>query len=409
MLKNLTVYNDDKWGYNESDSKEIYSHNEENSHDKIVNKCDFGQRHLISACISSTNTLFQSGESGELNMLLGTSSSDGKNDDNPKQHKIQTYPTMVKLISGSLVGRANYNEIYLDPDNEDAFKSRSISDSDTCKQEKDTKNVPTLPEIARKVVKLQKIQLDKKQYISYEMIACTFLLGLVKDGRDPHTNLGAYFQKSFGGPITTNIHDIVKRLKARGGQEQMLMFLTGPAGSGKSSALMVAQQFCYEFYLLLGVMWSDKTFLFTAYTGSAALLFGGITISKAVFINQNSALSLDDKNEWQDVQILIIDEISFMSDSVLKRLNKKLKQIGNGTHVFGEFSIIFSGDFCQLEPVCSNDSELLFSSLSSKHWDNSINVVSILDNDQRFKEDPEYGKMLKRIWSGDLSIEDQKK
>jgi hypothetical protein len=69
---------------------------------------------------------------------------------------------------------------------------------------------------------------------------------------------------------------------------------------------------------------------------------------------------------------------------------------------------IFSGDFCQLEPVCSNNSELLFSSLSSRHWDSNINVVNILDNDHRFKEDPEYGKMLKRMWNGDLSIEDQK-
>jgi hypothetical protein len=102
---------------------------------------------------------------------------------------------MLKLMSGSLVGGANYNEIYLDPDDEDAFNSRSTSDSDTGKEEKDTKNVPTLPEKARKMAKLQIIQLDKKQYISYEMIACTFLLGLVKDGRDPHTNLGNIYKK----------------------------------------------------------------------------------------------------------------------------------------------------------------------------------------------------------------------
>jgi hypothetical protein len=30
-----------------------------------------------------------------------------------------------------------------------------------------------------------------------------------------------------------------------------------------------------------------------------------------------------------------------------------------------------------------------------------------LDNDHRFKEDPEYGQMLKRMWSGDLTIDDQ--
>jgi hypothetical protein len=137
--------------------EEIYSHTKENSHNKIINKCDFGQRHLIGARISSTTTLFQSGESGELNTLLDTSDSDGINDDNHKQHKIQTYPTMLKLISGSLVGGANCNEVYLDLDDEDAFISRSTNDSDTRKQEEDTKNVPTLPEIARKVAKLQKI------------------------------------------------------------------------------------------------------------------------------------------------------------------------------------------------------------------------------------------------------------
>ncbi len=41
-------------------------------------------------------------------------------------------------------------------------------------------------------------------------------------------------------------------------------------------------------------------------------------------------------------------------------------------------------------------------------WDNSINVVIILDNNHRFKEDPEYGKMLKQMWNGDLTNEDQK-
>jgi hypothetical protein len=77
---------------------------------------------------------------------------------------------------------------------------------------------------------------------------------------------------------------------------------------------MVAQHFCYEFRIAVGAMWSDTTFLFTAYTGAAASLFGGVTISNATFINQHKPLSREDKNEWQDVQILIIDEISFMSD-----------------------------------------------------------------------------------------------
>jgi hypothetical protein len=85
---------------------------------------------------------------------------------------------------------------------------------------------------------------------------------------------------------TLDIRDIVNRLEARGGQNQLIMFLTGLAGSGKSTAMQVAQQFCYDFCLAVGVMWSDRTFLFTEYTGAAASLFGGVTISKAAFLNQ---------------------------------------------------------------------------------------------------------------------------
>jgi hypothetical protein len=87
-------------------------------------------------------------------------------------------------------------------------------------------------------------------------------------------------------------------------------------------------------------------------------------------------------------------------------LDKKLKDIGNRNQPFGGISIIFVGDFPQLKPVGSNDKELLFSSKSSGHWDNCINAIIILDNNHRFKDDPLYGQMLKRIWNGELSIED---
>jgi hypothetical protein len=130
------------------------------------------------------------------------------------------------------------------------------------------------------------------------------------------------------------IRDIVHRLEARGGQNQLIMFLTEPAVSGKSTAMQVAQQFCYDFCLAVGVMWSDTTFLFTAYTGAATSLFGGVTISKAAFLNQQKALSLNNKNTWQDVRILIVDEVSFMSDKNLNTLDVKLKEVGNRAKPF---------------------------------------------------------------------------
>jgi hypothetical protein len=58
-----------------------------------------------------------------------------------------------------------------------------------------------------------------------------------------------------------------------------------------------------------------------------------------------------------------------MSDKILEALDVKLKEIVNRANLFGGFSIIFPGDFHQLEPVGSMEFDLMFSSLSSKHWD----------------------------------------
>ncbi len=56
-------------------------------------------------------------------------------------------------------------------------------------QDPNTHKIPTLHETARKVARLEKQKLDEKQYIACEMIAFTFLLGLVQDGNDPNKTL----------------------------------------------------------------------------------------------------------------------------------------------------------------------------------------------------------------------------
>ncbi len=112
-------------------------------------------------------------------------------------------------------------------------------------------------------------------------------------------------------------------------------------------------------------MWSDTTFLFTAYTRAAASLIGGTTISRTAYLNQKRPIIDDDIKEWEDVQILVIDEVSFMGDSTLQMINKKLTNIGQKNKSFGGFTIIFIGDFHQMEPVCSKETDLMFSTLSS--------------------------------------------
>ncbi len=94
----------------------------------------------------------------------------------------KTFPTMLKLISGTFVGGANYSDVH---DNEMNSPIQSRNNTTNNNQFK----VPTLPEIARKVAKLEKTQLDEKQYIAYEIIECTFLLGFVKRWEQSQNNL----------------------------------------------------------------------------------------------------------------------------------------------------------------------------------------------------------------------------
>ena len=93
---------------------------------------------------------------------------------------------MLKLVLGALVVGANYEDVYLESEleneNENGNENNITEDNH---QSTSMNKIPTMAGTARKVAKLEKRKLDEKQYIAYEMIASTFLLGLVRDGNDP--------------------------------------------------------------------------------------------------------------------------------------------------------------------------------------------------------------------------------
>jgi hypothetical protein len=75
-----------------------------------MDQCDFRQIHLIDARVSSNTTLLQP----RKNTLITSDSVSDKGDLNgdhftQQQHKM--FPTMLKLISGTLVGGADFSEI----------------------------------------------------------------------------------------------------------------------------------------------------------------------------------------------------------------------------------------------------------------------------------------------------------
>ena len=83
----------------------------------------------------------------------------------------------MTFISGALVG-GNYDDI-IDQVGESGNREGDIFKGKGINQEQ---RVPTLIGVARKVSIEEGKQLDKKQYITYEIIASSFLLSLIEDG-----------------------------------------------------------------------------------------------------------------------------------------------------------------------------------------------------------------------------------
>jgi hypothetical protein len=168
---------DDEWSDNESnlDFDNIHEH-DEYSHSEIINRCSFGSTHIINARLSSQTSLQDQVKSSTHDTTIQCFYSKEFADE---QHDmIKTFSTMLKLISGTLVGGVKYCDLYIDSN-----KDEEITPANSLLSEKDyglrpkEHRIPTLHQIARKVAKLEKTQLDEIQYIAYEMIACTFLLG----------------------------------------------------------------------------------------------------------------------------------------------------------------------------------------------------------------------------------------
>ncbi len=130
------------------------------------------------------------------------------------------------------------------------------------------------------------------------------------------------------------------------------VFLTGPAGSGKTYVLNTYIEYLRDRGVEVAI---------TASTGIAATHIGGMTIHSWSGVGIKDHLSARDLDyleqqqymwkRFEKVKVLIIDEVSMLKDSMLDMVDRVCKTFKRNEKPFGGLQIILSGDFFQLPPI----------------------------------------------------------
>jgi len=131
------------------------------------------------------------------------------------------------------------------------------------------------------------------------------------------------------------------------------IFLTGPAGTGKSVTLQKIKEHCQMHNINFGIC---------ATTGTAAFLISGKTIHSYLGIG----LGIEPAKEIyehvrykfphtakkiRELKVLIIDEISMLDNILFDKISEYLCYMRRSNLPFGGLQLVLTGDFCQLEGV----------------------------------------------------------
>lgn len=147
----------------------------------------------------------------------------------------------------------------------------------------------------------------------------------------------------------TEEYEEIKRLID---EENKLIFVTGGAGTGKSTF----------------IRWIDGQFAgnvaVAAPTGIAALTVSGVTIHKLCKFPPawivDTDIKFDRKSIVSKIDILILDEISMVNANLLDAIDKYCKVNRENKRPFGGLTIIMVGDLFQLPPVVTHATKPLF-------------------------------------------------
>jgi ATP-dependent DNA helicase PIF1 len=125
------------------------------------------------------------------------------------------------------------------------------------------------------------------------------------------------------------------------------ILMTGPGGTGKSFVIK---------HIKTALEDEEKNVTITAMTGAAAVLISGRTLHSTLGIglgkaNVKTLLNKTNAKLWRDIDVLIIDEISMLSDVLLDKIEELARHCRKNRSPFGKIQLILSGDFLQLPTI----------------------------------------------------------
>lgn len=182
-------------------------------------------------------------------------------------------------------------------------------------------------------------------------------------------------------------------------------FVTGAAGSGKTHLLNEYIRYLRTHNAGVGI---------TASTGIAATHMGGVTIhawSGLGIRDKLSAYDLDALEEkpylwkrFEQVQVLIIDEISMLHHFRLDLVDKIARSFKRNDKPFGGMQVIFCGDFFQLPPVTRTNEAPARFAYHAEVW-SALDLKICYLEEQHRQEDGVYLDILNAIRDNTVSPE----
>ena len=190
------------------------------------------------------------------------------------------------------------------------------------------------------------------------------------------------------------------------GSQQLICFLHGPGGSGKTTVVDLIMEYAREYCSNLpDFEFSSRTIVVTAMTGVAATILLGETLHSAAYLNQKREITPEQVDLWRHSRLLIIDEISFASKSEIVELHKKLRRLKQQLNLpYGGLHIVFAGDLRQLESVGIGKKPLYAD--HCPEFEDWINSYIELNGMHRFRDDLAWGEKLYKFRDGTVSEDD---